>query len=397
MKIRGKWRDYLDLGLIGSAHGLSDGFSSLLVPVLALIVAELNLSTIRTGTLLSIFSLSTFLFLYPLSITADHSGNKKIILIAGLTLASISYFSMQWTRGFSSLALLTFIAGAGNAAYHPCGTALAAERFRSRRAIAISFHSLMGNLGASIMPVIQAAVATGFGWRSAVAVCTLPALLILPSIGIRFPRGDKANVSTGRTFASLRVLTSMVLKNRNVVLLAVVYALKGMATKTMIGFFPLLATGKFGMKTSLIGTALTLYFFMGVGAKPIMGFLYSRWGARAALFYPLCISGGIALLIGFVPWTPVLIFLIALAGLVSPISPIILTAAADMSAKEALASSVGFIYTFHGLGFIAPVIGGWLAESFGMSTNYIFAAVLIWLSGGVALLLSKQNTEQTAD
>ena len=387
MNIKRHWRDYLDLGLIGSAHGLSDGFSSLLVPVLALIVAELELSTVRTGTLLSVFSLSTFLFLYPLSITADHSGNKKLILIIGMSFAAVSYFGMQWAKGFTVLAILTFAAGAGNAAYHPCGTALTAERFRGRRAIAISFHSLMGNLGASIMPVVQAAVATGLGWRSAIAVCTLPAAVILPLIGFRFPRGDRANVGSGKTITSLRALTSLVLKNRNVVLLAVVYALKGMATKTMIGFFPLLATGKFGMKTSLIGTALTLYFFMGVGAKPIMGLLYSRWGAKWALFFPLGISGGIALLVGFIPWAPALIISIALAGLAMPISPIVLTAAADMSAKEALASSVGFIYTFHGLGFIAPIIGGFLAESFGMSANYIFAAILIWSSGGVSLML----------
>ena len=295
------------------------------------------------------------------------------------------------------LAVLTFVAGAGNAAYHPCGTALAAERFASRRAIAISFHSLMGNFGASIMPVVQAAVATSFGWRTAIAVCTLPAAIILPLIGMRFPRGDRANVSDGPTLASLRILTTMVLKNRNVVILAIVYALKGMATKTMVGFFPLLASGKFGMKTSLIGTALTLYFFMGVGAKPIMGYLYNRWGARSALFYPLCLSGGVALLVGFIPWAPALIVSLGLAGLIMPISPIILTAAADMSDKEALASSVGFIYTFHGLGFVAPLIGGWLADGFGMSANYIFAAILIWVSGATSLALSRNVRKAAPD
>ena len=98
-------RDWLDLGLIGSAHGLSDGYSNLLVPVLAL--------------------------------------------------ASASYFAMQWAGGFTVLAVLAFLAGAGNAAYHPCGTALTAERFRHRRSFAISLHSLMGNLGAAVMPVVQ--------------------------------------------------------------------------------------------------------------------------------------------------------------------------------------------------------------------------------------------------
>ncbi len=68
-------------------------------------------------------------------------------------------------------------------------------------------------------------------------------------------------------------------------------------------------------------------------------------------------------------------------------SPIILTAATDMSDKNALASSVGFIYTCHGLGFVSPLIGGWLAERYGMGINYIYSAVLIFGAAAVALLL----------
>ena len=49
-------RDYLDLGVIGATHGLSDGFSGLLKPVLALIVVDLGLSTFDAGVLLSVFS-----------------------------------------------------------------------------------------------------------------------------------------------------------------------------------------------------------------------------------------------------------------------------------------------------------------------------------------------------
>ena len=69
--------DYFDLGVIGATHGLSDGFSVLLKPVLALIVVDLGLSTFEAGALLSVFSVSTFLFLYPVSLLADYGGQKK--------------------------------------------------------------------------------------------------------------------------------------------------------------------------------------------------------------------------------------------------------------------------------------------------------------------------------
>ena len=79
------WRfsDYFDLSVIGLTHGLSDGFSNMLVPVLALIVMDLDLSPFEVGVLLSTFSLGQMIFQYPLSILADNTGARKRILLMG--------------------------------------------------------------------------------------------------------------------------------------------------------------------------------------------------------------------------------------------------------------------------------------------------------------------------
>jgi MFS family permease len=386
------WRlqDTLDLTIIATTHGLSDGFASLLVPVLALIVADLGLSTFEAGLLLSVRSVATFLFLYPLSMLADTTGRKKGMLIVGLSVAAGAYLAMGAVRSLLPLAILAFLAGAGNATYHPCGTALTAERFRSRKAMAISIHGTGGNIGTSLMPLLQSAVVTVAGWRMAVGACALPAVVLLPLIGVRFPgkTGAESERRQGNLRQRLGILTSRVVKNRNVVLLALVYALKGMGSKGMIGFLPLLAVERFSMSTATIGAAVSVYYTVGLAAKPLMGYLYSRWGARLALLVPLLLTGVFALGIGFLSWAPALIPLAALFGLVSPISPIILTAAADLSDEEILASSVGFIYTCYGLGFLSPLVGGWLASGRGsLVTSYVFFALVTWVGAGVSAML----------
>ena len=88
---------------------------------------------------------------------------------------------------------------------------------------------------------------------------------------------------------------------------------------------------------------------------------------------------------------------LALLGGTVPISPIILTAAADRSDQRAVASSVGFIYTCYGLSFISPLIGGWLAQVFGLELCYIYAAILLWIGMGVALLLPKGYRKKKTD
>ncbi|MBV7338952.1 MFS transporter [Chloroflexi bacterium TSY] len=390
-----KWRptDYFDLGVIGATHGLSDGFSGLLKLILALIVVDLGLSTFAAGILLSVFSVSTFLFLYPVSLLADDSGYKKQILIIGLALSSIAFFAMQWAPGFLSVAVLAFIAGAGNATFHPCGTALTAERFADRRSIAVSMFSMMGNAGASIMPVVQAFLATAAGWRISIAACVFPAAVLLPLVGIRFQ--NRAQPSTQFQISlwnRLRSISRLVVQNRSVVLLASIYALSGMGTGVFSGFLALFAEERFGVSIETVGFALALYYLAGVVAKPLMGVLYSRWGASMALRVPLFLSGILIFVIVSMPWKSAFLPVVALIGVTVPISPIILTAAADNSDQDALASSVGLIYTFYGLGFISPLVGGWLAERYSLDVSYLYAGLLLWIAASVTLVLRETST-----
>lgn len=386
-------RDYFDLLVISATHGLSDGFSNLLVPVLALIVLDLNLSTLEVGLLLGIFNIATFLFLYPISMVVDHTGQKKAILIIGLSISAGAYLAMGWATDLISLSALAFVAGAGNATYHPAGTALTAERFATQRAIAISFHGLGGNVGASLMPLIQAAIATAAGWRNAIAVCVLPSLVLLPLVGFRFSQAKRAKPKTEQSFSlnNIRSLTRKVLKNRDVVILGGVYFLHALGSKGMIGFLPLLASESFAMDTKVIGLAISVYYTMGVLSKPMMGYLYNRWGARSALLVPLLLTGLFALAIGLVPWQSLFLIVVTLTGIVTPISPILLTAAADRSDESVLASSVGYIYTCQGLGFFSPLIGGWLAQQVGLETSYIFYAVAFWAGAFLSTRLAAKT------
>ena len=391
-------QDIFDLGVIGATHGLSDGFSGLLKPILVLIILDLGLTTFQAGTLLSIFSVTTFLFLYPVSLLADYGGRKKEILILGLTIAATAYFSMQWATTFAAVALCAFLAGAGNATFHPSGTALTTERFPHLRSYAVSFYSMFGNAGASLMPVALAALAMTLGWRSAISLCVLPAILLLPLVGFRFKNTPVFTTSTKpqgalrqHLWQQTRALTQSVINNRVVVLLAVIYALAGMGTGVITGFLSLLAYDRFALTTTAIGAALSFYYLAGVFAKPLMGYLYNHWGARTALIIPLLLAGGLTLALALTPWKFSFVPLIALLGAVIPISPIILTAAADRSNRAVIASSVGFIYTCYGLSFISPLIGGWLAEIYQLEWCYVFAAILLWIGAGVALLLPRKE------
>jgi MFS family permease len=325
-----------------------------------------------------------------MSLLSDHSGRRLVLLVAGLALASLAYASMLVVETLTVLVVLSFIAGVGNSVYHPCGTALTAERFPLVKPYAISVHGMMGNIGASLMPIGLAAAAAAFGWRTGLALCTLPMVLLLPAIAARFRSVEPADrpPREGRSFArnSLAIAT-MVFRERNVVLLAVVYALSGMATKASVGFIPLLAERRFDLRTPEIGLLLSLFFGMGIAAKPVMAWVYSKMGPRSALLLPMLVSSGATLAIAVAPWPAVFVVMIGLVGATSPISPVILTATADYSDPRVLASSVGLIYSLHAIGFVAPAIAGLLAECCGLAYAYVFSAGLFLAGAAVTLLL----------
>ena len=106
------------------------------------------------------------------------------------------------------------------------------------------------------------------------------------------------------------------------------------------------------------------------------------------MFWPLLLLGVFAFALPFMEWRTGFFILAALTGVVGFVSPIILTATADFSEKDILTSSVGFIYACHGLDFLAPLIGGWLAEQMNLDASYIFFGVMSWLGVSASMRLA---------
>ncbi|MBW1963522.1 MAG: MFS transporter [Deltaproteobacteria bacterium] len=132
--------------------------------------------------------------------------------------------------------------------------------------------------------------------------------------------------------------------------------------------------------------------------KPILGFLYDRLRIRELLCF-LFVTGFVTtLLVLKTTALPILLILMGLLGIVTFISPIIMTAATLLVDDSVRTSTVGMIYTAYELQFISPLIGGWIADYYSLRCSFLlFASVL--LIGGVASLTLKQpsrNAESVA-
>ncbi len=380
---------WFHLTSIAAAHGFSDGFNYLLIPVLPLIMKELDLSLLQTGMIVSAAGLSQFMMQMPASILSDYLGNRKAVLTGGLMVASLSFLGISAVgEHYHLILVLAFMVGLGNCAFHPTATALVSEGFTSRPGFFMGIYSLGGNIGSAAMPAVIGALAISLGWRVGLLVAVAPAIILVVMVYLYFPEAKAARQSMGDTFSGI---WGKVCRNLPVVTLTAIYALRGIGYRGIITFFPFLAASTIGADSRTAGLLMSVYFVTGALCKPIFGALYDRFGVRLLLAMLFFAGSVISLTMSSVTSTPLMVILMGLLGMVCFISPIILTAAATLVDRSVRSSTIGMIYTAHELQFLSPMIGGYIAQRFSLTVCFALFSVILVMGGVVSLLLQEER------
>ena len=379
----------LNLTSIAAAHGFSDGFNYVLIPVLPIIMKELNLSILQTGMIVSAAGLSIFMMQMPASILSDYLGKRKTILALGLILASLSLLGISAAgKNYHLILALSFIAGLGNSTFHPTATALVSEGLKARPGFFMGIFSLGGNIGSALMPAVIGALALSLGWRSGLRVVVVPVIILAILVYLYFPEAKAGRQTVRDTFSGI---WEKICCNLPVVILIVIYSLRGIGYRGIITFFPLLVTSTMGVDSRTTGFLLSVYFILGAICKPILGALYDRFGVRLLLAMLFFVGSSISLTMSSVTSIPLMAVLMAVLGMASHISPVVMTAATSLVDRSIRSSAVGMIYTAHELQFLSPMIGGYIAQQFSMQACFSFLAAILLLGGGVSFLLQERR------
>ena len=385
----------LNLSSIAASHGFSDGFNYVLIPVLPMIMKELGLTILQAGLIVSAFGLSIFIMLMPASILSDYLGKRKTILAAGLIFASLCLLGVGSVgNNYYLILVLSFLAGVGNSTFHPTATALVSEGFRSRPGFFMGIFSLGGNIGSALMPAIIGSLALSLGWRAGLRVIVLPAIVLAILFYIYFPETKVARQTAKDTFSGI---WDKVCRNLPVVTLMAIYALRGIGYRGVITFFPLLVASTMGADSRIAGLLMSVYFILGAICKPILGTLYDHFGVRLLLAMLFFVGAGVSVGMVGVTSLPLMVILMAFLGMVSFISPILMTAATSLVDRSVRTSTVGMIYTAHELHFLSPVIGGWIAQQFSLKACFPFFGAILVLGGIVCLLLQEKRIPKLED
>jgi MFS family permease len=276
----------------------------------------------------------------------------------------------------------------GNNLWHPAAISDLSERYPARRGFALSIHALGANLGDLLGPLVVGFLLVSFAYNQVFMGNLIPGLVVAGLFFI-WLRGAAPAADAQHQTLSLRQYWNGVVsltRNSGVMLLSLVGGLRAMTDNGLRTFIPFYLAG-LGMGPAMVGTYLAVVQGAGLVASPLSGLLSDRIGRK-----PLVAGGMLATTIVVIIFANLSfiqipgvdfgwIFVGALSLLgffLYAMRPALQAWTMDMVPKEMGGTTVGLMFGSQSLFAAgAPLIGGILADAFGLMAAFYFVAATI--------------------
>jgi len=299
---------------------------------------------------------------------------RRWMLPASVLLTGVGFALLGLAPGYAALLALVVAMGLGVAAYHPEAYKTATSVAGERKATALSWFSLGGNVGIALgPPVITALVAvaglTGsLGLLAPTVIASLLLLMVLPAFSqSAAPRAAAAAAARGVNMPGAMAL------------LILVVTIRSWTTLGFTTFVPFYYIDTLGADPRLVGPLLFVFLGAGAVATVIAGPFADRWGPRVFMQWVLLAALPFGAL--FLLTRGVLAFvMLAMFGalLTSSFTVSVVLGQAYLPRNAGMASGliVGFAIGAGGLGVTAL---GEIADRYGLP-------VALWISALTPLL-----------
>jgi MFS family permease len=375
------WRE---LWLITIGHGLTHWYPATFYLLLPLIGNELGLSYSQIGLIMTCKYIASAVANVPGGVFVDTVGRKGLLMAVSLFWIGFPYLLIGFTHSYLMLLACVALVGVGNSLWHPTAIPTLGRRYPERKGLVLSIHGMGGNVGDAVAPVIIGAALSFFTWREVVVLNVVPGLVValllfafLGSVrlGSRKAEAETEMQSFSQYFAGLKDL----FRSRSLVLLSTGSAFRTMTQSTLLTFLPVYLAHDMGYSPFWVGACLFALQAAGFAASPVAGHLSDRMGRKQILMSSMAASAVVLAAMAFSGGSLLFIALVAVLGFfLYATRPVIQAWMLDSTPKNMAGSSIGVLFGAQALGgALGPVLGGLVADRFGLLATFYFLAVTI--------------------
>jgi MFS family permease len=384
----------------GASHWITGTFFLLLPKIreeYAFSYAEVSL----IGTIYYIGSLSSNVIGGP---AVDMTGRRILFQVLSLIVAGLALVGLGLSGNFFLIAAMGVLIAAANNLWHPAAMSFLSSEYPDNRAFVLSLHGVGSNIGEAIGPIAAGAILTWsvFSWQSAAYLNAVPALLMSVVFAIFLLAKDRSASGGARRGVDLRTYGRGILnmiRDKAVVGLSVMAGFRSMAQSGLKLFLPFYIVDALGLPYAYAGIAMTALLIGGMIASPIAGAYSDRVGRRTIISVALGASTVVIVALTFVGNGTAYVVGISLLGFsMFAIRPVIQGWMMDLVPRSMAGSAISFMFSVQALNAaIMPLIGGVIADRYGLTAVFYFLGGVLLLANVVVFLLPKEEARAPAE
>lgn len=394
-------RSFREVWLIALGHALTHWYPATFYLLLPIIGNELGLSFSQIGLIMTCQYLAGALANVPGGVLVDTVGRKGLLMAISLFWVGFPYLLMSFTHSYLMLLACVVMVGIGNSLWHPTAIPTLARRYPERKGLVLSLHGMGGNAGDAVAPLVIGALLAVLSWREVVVLNVMPGLVIsllllvmLGTLRLGSKRTAVADDAPRQSLADYgRGLRDLV-RNRSLVLLSTSGAFRSMTQNALLTFLPLFLAREMGYAPFMVGASMFALQAAGLLASPVAGHLSDRLGRRSVMMTSMAMTAVVLLFMGVAGKSPVFVIFIAVLGFfLYAIRPVIQAWLLEATPKNMGGSSIGVLFGAQSLGAsVAPLLGGLIADQWGLGATFYFLAGTIVCANLFILLMPRVGT-----
>jgi MFS family permease len=377
-------RSFQEVWVVSIGHALTHWYPATFYLLLPLIGAELGLSYSQIGSILTCQFAAGAISNVPGGIFVDTVGRKGMLMALSLFWIGFPYFVMGFSHAYWMMLACATLLGIGNNLWHPTAIPWLANRFPERKGLVMSFHSMGGNVGDALAPLVVGGLLTIFSWRDVVLMNVIPGIAMSALILLYIGRLYKAEKSTGAaakmpvpmTGAERMKSIAALLTNRAVVTLSVGSTFRAMTQSALLTFLPVYLARDMGYSPLWIGACMFALQAAGFIAAPIAGHLSDTMGRRQVVASSMTMTALVLLAMIFAGGTIWFVVLVAALGFfLFAVRAVLQAWLLDATPPGLGGSAIGILFGAQAAGAaVGPICAGVVADHFGIMAAFYFLA-----------------------
>ena len=373
------------LGTLTFGHTVIHWYQQMFPVFLPMIKADLGLSAVQVGGLMTAKQGASGLLTLPSGFAADaFNKHKATILGSALVMGGLAYVVASVAPTYFWILVFLTMLGAASALWHPSSVSTLSLQFSDRRGTAIALHGVGASIGDSVGPLCIGAMLLVVGWKDLAQWHLIPAL-ILAFLMWRTVRQHYSAGSGGLTRRSYFSGIKGIFARPTVFMVMIASSFVGMARLSVTTFLPLYLAEEMNYDSFWLGFHWALLYAMGIFSQPLMGILSDKFSRKTVLLPSFATMGILYLLLPMPGGGFLLALIIAAMGMFFYGTGNIATAAVlDVASEQVQGTTQSFMTLFQQVVTLpAPIVAGFVVSHYGYATVFYYSSALLFSAAAV--------------